>query len=116
MLRRFLKAKLHMARVTQTDLHYEGSLTVDQNLLDAAGMLPDEQVEVYNIANGHRFTTYILLGKAGSGIIGVNGAAAHLANVGDQVIVATYCDLHSEEIEEHKPVVLVLDENNRPKD
>jgi len=116
MLRRFLKAKLHQASVTQTDLHYEGSLTVDQNLLDAAGMLPDEQVDVYNITNGHRFTTYILVGEAGSGVIGVNGAAAHMADVGDQVIVATYCDLHTDEIEGHKSVVIVLDENNRPKD
>jgi aspartate 1-decarboxylase len=116
MLRRFLKAKLHQATVTQTNLLYSGSLTVDSNLLDAVDMLPDEQVEIYNITNGHRFRTYILKGDAGSGIIGVNGAAAHLASVGDQVIIATYCDLEPEEIEGHKALVLLLDENNRPKD
>ncbi len=115
MLRRFLKAKLHQARVTQTDLHYKGSLTVDRNLLELTDMLPNEQVDVYNITNGQRFTTYIIVGEPGSGIIGVNGAAAHLASVGDQVIVATYCDLFPEEIEGHEPVVVVLDDNNRPK-
>ncbi|HEX05677.1 MAG TPA: aspartate 1-decarboxylase [Bacteroidetes bacterium] len=114
MLRRFLKAKLHQARVTQTDLHYSGSLTVDKDLLDLMDMLPDERVEIYNITNGHRFNTYILEGEAGSGIIGVNGAAAHLANVGDLIIAATYCDLYPEEIEGHKAKVVVLDEHNRP--
>lgn len=113
MLRRFLRSKLHQARVTETNLHYEGSLTVDLDLADAAGLQVDEQVEVYNISNGNRFTTYVIAGERGSGVIGVNGAAAHMADVGDSVIVVAYCDLSPEEIESHQSTVLILDENNR---
>jgi aspartate 1-decarboxylase len=115
MTRRFLKAKLHKAHVTETELEYEGSLTIDRDLMDAAGILPNEAVDVYNITRGTRFTTYAIVGERGKGDLKVNGAAAHLAEVGDRIIVVTYCDLHSNEIEGHEPVVLVLDENNRPR-
>ncbi|MBS1262040.1 MAG: Aspartate 1-decarboxylase [Calditrichaeota bacterium] len=115
MLRRFLQAKIHQASVTETNLHYEGSLTVDRDLLDAAGLFPDEAVDVYNISNGHRFATYIIEGERGSRKIGVNGAAAHLASVGDRIIIAAYCELTPDEIESHQPVVLVLHDDNRIK-
>lgn len=114
MTRRFLKAKLHMARVTETELQYHGSLTIDRDLMDVAGILPHEQVEVYNITRGSRFTTYAIEGERGAGEMKVNGAAAHHAEVGDQIIVVTYCDLNEDEIERHAPIVLILDEHNRP--
>jgi aspartate 1-decarboxylase len=102
-----------MARVSETELEYVGSLTMDRDLMDAAGILPDEQVEVYNITRGSRFVTYAIEGERGSGDMKVNGAAAHLAEVGDKIIVATYCDLTPEEIPAHESTVHVLDENNR---
>lgn len=114
MLRRFLRAKIHRATVTQTELDYVGSLTIDSDLLKRAGILPNEQVEVYNITRGTRFTTYAIVGEAGTGEMCVNGAAAHLAEVGDLIIVVTYCDLAEDEIESHEPVVLVVDDENKP--
>lgn len=114
MLRRFLKSKIHRARVTQTELDYVGSLTVDRDLLDAANILVNEQVDVYNITRGTRMTTYAIEGKRGSGEICVNGAAAHLAEVDDLIIIVTYCDLFNEEVEGHTPLVVQVDENNRP--
>ena len=109
-----MKAKIHRATVTQVDLDYVGSVTIDRDLLDAADIAINEQVDIYNITNGSRITTYAIEGPRGSGIIGVNGAAAHHANVGDLVIIVTYCDLTPEEIPGHKPVVLLVDEKNRP--
>jgi aspartate 1-decarboxylase len=114
MLRRFLKSKIHRARVTQTNLDYVGSVTIDRNLLDSADIAVNEQVDVYNITTGSRFSTYAIEGQRGSGIIGVNGAAAHLASVGDNVIIVTYCDLSGDEISSHRPKVLLVDKNNRP--
>ena len=114
MTRRFLRAKLHRATVTQTELEYVGSLTVDLDLLDRAGMLVNEQVDVYNITRGTRFTTYLIPGERGKGEICVNGAAAHLAEVGDKIIVVTYCDLAEDEITGHEPTVIVVDDQNRP--
>jgi len=114
MLRRFLHAKIHRATVTQTELDYVGSLTLDPDLLDRTGMLLNEQVEVYNITRGTRFTTYVIVGERGKGEVCVNGAAAHLAEVGDRVIVVTYCDLTEEEAATHEPVVIIVDDNNRP--
>ena len=114
MLRRFLKAKIHRATVTQTELDYVGSLTVDPDLLDKTGILPHEQVDVYNITSGSRFTTYVIVGERGKGEMCVNGAAAHHAEVGDRIIVVTYCDLAEDEIANHNPVVLLVDDNNRP--
>ncbi len=114
MIRRFLHSKIHRARVTQTDLDYVGSLTLDPNLREAADMAVHEQVDVYNITRGTRFTTYVIEGKRGSGDVCVNGAAAHLAEVGDLVIVVTYCELHKDEIADYSPVIIQVDENNQP--
>ena len=113
MLRPFLRAKIHRARVTRCDLQYVGSITVDRDLLDAADLLPLEEVDVYNITRGTRFTTYCIPGAPGGGEIGVNGAAAHLAEIGDLVIVAAYCQLDREDIPHHKARVLLVDDANR---
>ncbi len=112
MLRPFLRAKIHRARVTRSDLHYVGSITIDRALLEAADLLPLEQVEVYNVATGARFATYCLPGKHGGGEIGINGAAAHLAQVGDLVIIAAYCQLDREDIPHHRARVVLVDANN----
>lgn len=114
MLRRFLNSKIHRATVTETELDYVGSLTIDQDLMDAAGILPNEAVDVYNINTGTRFTTYAIVGARGSGAMKVNGAAAHKADVGDLVIVATYADLSENEMDDHEPTVIVVDKDNRP--
>lgn len=107
------KAKIHRATVTQANLHYEGSITVDQDLLDQVGILVHEQVDVLDITNGTRLTTYAIAGERGSGIIGINGAAAHLVNVGDLVIICAYVTLTPEEAKIHKPKILLLDEKNQ---
>lgn len=112
MFRPFLRAKIHRAQVTQSNLHYVGSITVDAKLMEAADLLALEQVEVYNITRGTRFTTYCIPGAPGSGIIGINGAAAHLAHVGDLVIICAYCFLDQEEILEHKARVVLVKEGN----
>ena len=108
-----LKAKIHRAKVTQCDLNYEGSITIDQNLLKASGIRPYEQVDVLNINTGARFTTYAIIGEAGSGIIGINGAAARLAQNDDLVIICAYQSMSEQEAEEHQPTVLLMDENNK---
>jgi aspartate 1-decarboxylase len=114
MMRPFLRAKLHRVRVTRCDLDYVGSISIDRNLLEAADLLPLEQVEVYNLTQGTRFTTYCILAPAGSGEIGINGAAAHLAKPSDLVIVAAYCWLDREEIPHHRARVVLVDGDNRP--
>lgn len=113
MLRPFLRAKIHRARVTRSDLDYEGSITVDRDLLEAAGLLPLEEVDVYNITRGTRFSTYCISGAPGRGEIGVNGAAAHLAGIGDLVIVCAYCQLDREDVPAHRARVVLLDSDNR---
>lgn len=110
-----LKAKLHRATVTQADLDYEGSISVDTELLEAAGILPHEQVDVLNINNGARFTTYAIPAPRGSKTIGVNGAAARLVQAGDKVIIAAYCQLPAEEARNYAPSVVLLDDGNRIK-
>jgi len=110
-----MKAKLHRATVTQADLHYEGSITVDRNLLDAAGIFLNERVDVYDITNGNRFSTYAIEGPRGSGVICINGAAAHLCKPGDLVIICAYVGLNSDEVSTHVPTVVLLDEKNRIK-
>lgn len=112
MLLTMLKAKIHRAKVTQTDLHYEGSITVDADLLEQSGILPYEQVDVLNINNGQRFTTYTIKGKRGSGIIGINGAAARLAQPGDLVIICAFTRLSEEEAQSFQPTILQMDTNN----
>ena len=107
-----LKAKLHRACVTQCDLHYEGSISIDQDLLDRAGILQNEQVDVLNINSGARFTTYAIAAPRGSRTFGINGAAARLAQKGDRIIVVAYCQLPAEEARNYEPSVVFLDENN----
>lgn len=108
-----LRAKLHRATVTDADLNYEGSISIDPKLYKAAGMLEYEKVDVLNITNGARLTTYIIDGKEGE--VCLNGAAARLAHKGDKVIICTYCSLDMEEAQNHKPNVILLDDGNRIK-
>lgn len=107
-----LKAKIHRATVTQCDLTYEGSLTVDEALLEASGILPYEQIDVLNINSGHRFTTYAIKGPRNSGIIGVNGAAARLCQKDDLVIVCAYGQMKRAEAETHEPAVIFVNGKN----
>lgn len=111
MQRTFLKAKLHQATVTAADIHYEGSISLDRGLCREAGLLEFEQVDVYNITNGARFTTYVIYGEPDQ--VQVNGAAARLVQVGDRVIVAAYAALADEEVARHAPCILLLGERNR---
>ena len=113
MLRTLLKAKIHRATVTFADLHYEGSVTVDADLLSAADIVEYEQVQIYNITNGHRLTTYAIAGRSGSGTIQINGAGAHLMRAGDLVIIASYVHLNEQEVRTHRPRVILVDELNR---
>jgi aspartate 1-decarboxylase len=112
MLLTLLKAKLHRATVTQADLDYEGSISIDKDLLDASGILPHEQVDVLNITNGARFTTYAIEAPRGSKVIGVNGAAARLVQAGDKVIVVAYGQMQAEEARNYSPTVVLLGEGN----
>jgi len=112
MLLTLMKAKLHRATVTQADLEYEGSIAIDRDLLDASGILPHEQVDVLNITNGARFTTYALEAPRGSKVIGVNGAAARLVQARDKVIVVAYCQMPAEEARNYAPTVVLLDDGN----
>ncbi|MGE4498335.1 MAG: aspartate 1-decarboxylase [Deferribacterales bacterium] len=113
MLRNMFKAKLHRATVTDANLNYEGSVTIDKDLLDASGILEFEKVDIWNITNGSRFSTYVLEGRRGSGEICLNGAAARLVQVGDRVIIATFAMMDEKELEGFKPTVVQLDEHNR---
>jgi aspartate 1-decarboxylase len=108
-----LKCKLHRARVTHSELDYEGSCAIDGRLLDLAGIHEYEQIQIYNIGNGERFTTYAIRAENGSGVISVNGAAAHKARVGDRVIICSYVEVDAREAKVHKPKLVYLDEANR---
>ncbi len=108
-----LKSKLHQARVTHSELEYEGSCAIDGLLLEAAGIHEYEQIQIYNLANGNRFTTYAIRAEEGSGIISVNGAAAHKARPGDRVIICTYAQLEQKEVANFKPRLVYLDEHNQ---
>lgn len=110
--RTLLKSKIHRAIVTEADLEYEGSITVDRNLMDAADLLHYEQVHIFNITNGHRFMTYVIEGKRGSNEICVNGAAAHLAREGDCLIIASFATYDEEESKNHIPKLIYVDEGN----
>jgi aspartate 1-decarboxylase len=112
MLLTMLKAKLHRATVTGADLDYEGSISIDRDLLDASGMLLHEQVDVLNISTGGRFTTYTIEAPRGSRQIAVNGAAARLVQTGDKVIIVAYCQLPAEEARNYRPSVVILGEGN----
>jgi len=110
------KAKLHRLRVTEADLYYEGSITIDEELLEAAGILPYEKVQVVNVNNGARLETYTIPGEPGERTVCLNGPAARLAATGDQVIVISYAEMTPEEAESHEPNVVLVDENNDPKE
>ena len=107
------KSKIHRATVTEADLNYEGSVTIDSDLMDAADILPHEQVQILNVNNGERFDTYAIRGPRGSGVICLNGAAARLAHVGDTVIILTYAVMEREELLRHVPTIVFVDESNR---
>lgn len=107
-----LKAKIHRAVVTQADLDYVGSVTIDTRLLEESGIMEYEKVQIVDIDNGNRFETYTIAGEEGSGIICLNGAAAKCVNVGDKVIIMAYCDMPPDEAKEHKPTVLFVNEKN----
>lgn len=108
MLRKFLKSKIHRVRVTRADLNYEGSITIDEALMEAADILPHEHIHVWNITSGSRFETYALPGARGSGTVQVNGAAAHHAKPDDLVIIASFATLSEEKIADHHPTVIFV--------
>ncbi|KPJ70043.1 hypothetical protein AMJ44_01020 [candidate division WOR-1 bacterium DG_54_3] len=112
MNRLILKTKIHRATVTETNIDYDGSLALDESLMKAVDLVPFEQVHVYNISNGERFITYIIKGHKDSGVVGVNGAAAHKASVGDKLIIAAYCIMDDEEISFFIPKIILLDDKN----
>jgi aspartate 1-decarboxylase len=113
MLRTMLQAKLHRVRVTQADLDYEGSCGIDELLLEAAGLREHQYIELYNVANGERFSTYIIKARRGSGEISLNGAAARKAMVGDLLIICAYSQYTEAELEHYEPIVVLVDEHNR---
>lgn len=113
MQRIMLKAKLHRVRVTHSELHYEGSCAIDDDLLDAADIKEYQQIDIYNVTNGERFTTYAIRAQRGSGVISVNGAAAHKANPGDILIIATYAMYSELELQKYHPQLVYVDEHNR---
>jgi aspartate 1-decarboxylase len=112
MFRHMMKGKLHRARVTEANLNYVGSITIDEDLLDAVDMLPNEKVQIVNNNNGARFETYIIPGKRGSGVVCLNGAAARLVHEGDVVIIISYALVSEEKAKTHQPKVAIIDENN----
>ncbi|WP_373048674.1 aspartate 1-decarboxylase [Vulgatibacter sp.] len=116
MRRQVFKSKLHRATVTHADVEYEGSVTIDEDLLDAADIAEFEAVHVWNVTNGSRLVTYALKGPRGSRVICINGAAAHLTSPGDKVIIATFADMEEEERKAYKPTVVLLDDENRIKE
>ena len=107
-----MKGKIHRATVTQADLHYEGSISIDRDLLDLSGILPNEQVDILNITNGERFTTYAITAPRGSKTFGLNGAAARRVQLGDKIIIITYAQMDAEIAKSYEPNVVLLDEHN----
>lgn len=113
MRRTLLKSKIHRATVTEANLDYEGSVTIDRDLMDSANIVDHEQVHIYDVTNGSRLSTYAIPGPRGSGVICINGAAAHLVRKGDLVILATYAEFEEQEIRAHRPRVLFVNESNQ---
>lgn len=109
-----MKSKLHRATVTEANLNYVGSITIDEDLMDSANIWENEKVQIVNNNNGARFETYVITGKRGSGVICLNGAAARQVQPGDQVIIISYAMMTETEAREHKPLITILDENNKP--
>lgn len=114
MLRTFMKSKIHRAIVTEANLHYEGSVTVDSHLLELADILSHEQVHIYNVTNGQRLVTYAIKGPPESGVICINGAGARLCEPGDMIIICSYAQMETAEGAALKPIVIHVDERNRP--
>ncbi|WP_226666838.1 aspartate 1-decarboxylase [Metabacillus litoralis] len=112
MFRTMLNAKIHRARVTEANLDYVGSITIDENIIDAVGMVANEKVQIVNNNNGARFETYIIAGERGSGVVCLNGAAARLVQKGDVVIILTYTLVPEEKISTHQPKIAIMDEKN----
>lgn len=112
MLIEVLKSKIHRVTVTEADLDYIGSITIDEALMDAAGIIENERVDIYNITNGERLSTYAIRGERGSGVIGINGAAAHKVHVGDLVIIATYAHMEPDEARQWHPTVIFPKNNH----
>ena len=108
-----MNSKLHNAKITSADLYYEGSCTIDMDLVDLCGLHINEQVHIVNVNNGERFVTYVIPGERGSGIIGLNGACARLAQLNDRVIIMSYTQVNEEELLHHQPKVLILNEKNK---
>jgi aspartate 1-decarboxylase len=108
-----LKSKIHRATITEANLDYMGSITIDENLMEATNMIEGEKVSIYNITNGERFSTYIIKGERGSGVIGLNGAAARKVMVNDLIIIISYASMDFEEAKSFKPIIVFPDENNQ---
>lgn len=115
MIRTLLQAKLHRVRVTEADLDYEGSCGIDEGLLEVSGLRENQYIELYNVNNGERFSTYIIKAARGSGAISLNGAAARRAMVGDLLIICAYSQYSEAEAEQHEPIVVLVDEHNQPR-
>ena len=113
MIRTLLKSKIHRVAVTHCELHYEGSCAIDENLMEAANIVENEQIHIWNINNGERFVTYAIKGQRGSGMISVNGSAARRAAVGDLLIIASFAQVSEEAVARHKPQLVFVDEANR---
>jgi aspartate 1-decarboxylase len=112
MFRTLLKSKIHRVAVTQCELHYEGSCAIDENLLEAANLVENEQIHIWNINNGERFVTYAIKGERGSGMISVNGSAARRASVGDLIIIAAFGQVHEDQVPTYRPKLVFVDEQN----
>jgi aspartate 1-decarboxylase len=108
-----LKSKIHKARITQSNLNYIGSIGIDEDLIEAANLIESEKVDIYNITNGERLSTYVIKAERGSGIISLNGAAARKAAIGDYIIIVSYASMDFEEAKSHKPTIIFPDNNNR---
>ena len=115
MRKRMLQAKLHRATVTHADLNYEGSCGIDSELLDASGLVPYQYIDIYNVSNGMRFSTYVIEAAKGSGEISLNGAAARCAAIGDILIICAYSEYEAAELTTYKPVVVLINKGNRPR-
>ena len=113
MFRTLLKSKIHRAAVTHCELHYEGSCAIDEDLLDASGIAENEQVHIWNVDNGERLVTYAIRGERGSGMVSLNGSAARRAAVGDLIIIASFAQVHEDQVAKHKPQLVFVDEANR---
>lgn len=113
MFRTLLKSKIHRVTITSCELHYEGSCAIDEDLLDASNIAENEQIHIWNINNGERFVTYAIKGERGSGMISVNGSAARRATVGDLIIIAAFAQVHDEQVVEHMPQLVFVDDKNK---